>query len=50
MYTSFIRADLYYIILVYLFFRRIRKVSGPVVLAENIGGAAMYELVRVGGD
>jgi len=26
------------------------KVSGPVVVAENMSGAAMYELVRVGGD
>jgi hypothetical protein len=25
-------------------------VSGPVVVAANMGGAAMYELVRVGGD
>ena len=24
------------------------KVSGPVVLAANMAGAAMYELVRVG--
>ncbi|XP_024526644.1 V-type proton ATPase catalytic subunit A [Selaginella moellendorffii] len=28
----------------------IRKVSGPVVIAENMAGAAMYELVRVGND
>ncbi len=28
----------------------IRKVSGPVVVASNMGGSAMYELVRVGGD
>eukprot|EP00249_Psilotum_nudum_P005197 c18658_g1_i1 orf=482-2353(+) len=28
----------------------IRKVSGPVVVAEGMGGAAMYELVRVGHD
>ncbi|GBG60567.1 hypothetical protein CBR_g8589 [Chara braunii] len=28
----------------------IRKVSGPVVVADNMGGAAMYELVRVGSD
>lgn len=28
--------------------RYIRKVSGPVVVAENMSGAAMYELVRVG--
>ena len=27
----------------------IRRVSGPVVVADNMGGAAMYELVRVGG-
>nr|WCZ58570.1 vacuolar H(+)-ATPase catalytic subunit A [Andalucia godoyi] len=27
---------------------RIRSVSGPVVTAENMTGAAMYELVRVG--
>lgn len=26
------------------------KVSGPVVIAERMAGAAMYELVRVGGD
>jgi V-type H+-transporting ATPase subunit A len=25
-------------------------VSGPVVIAENMVGAAMYELVRVGHD
>lgn len=25
-------------------------VSGPVVIAENMAGAAMYELVRVGHD
>lgn len=25
-----------------------RKVSGPVVVAANMSGAAMYELVRVG--
>lgn len=25
-------------------------VSGPVVIAENMTGAAMYELVRVGHD
>ena len=25
-------------------------VSGPVVVADNMYGAAMYELVRVGGD
>jgi vacuolar-type H+-ATPase subunit B/Vma2 len=30
--------------------RRIRKVSGPVVVAENMAGAAMYELIRVGGE
>ena len=28
--------------------RYIRKVSGPVVVAEKMEGAAMYELVRVG--
>ncbi|OAE26161.1 hypothetical protein AXG93_903s1220 [Marchantia polymorpha subsp. ruderalis] len=28
----------------------VRKVSGPVVVAEGMGGAAMYELVRVGHD
>ena len=28
----------------------VKKVSGPVVIAENMYGAAMYELVRVGGD
>lgn len=28
----------------------VRKVSGPVVVAANMGGAAMYELVRVGTD
>ena len=27
----------------------IKKVSGPVVIAEKMDGAAMYELVRVGG-
>eukprot|EP00217_Crustomastix_stigmatica_P016263 CAMPEP_0183799250 /NCGR_PEP_ID=MMETSP0803_2-20130417/21095_1 /TAXON_ID=195967 /ORGANISM="Crustomastix stigmata, Strain CCMP3273" /LENGTH=613 /DNA_ID=CAMNT_0026043947 /DNA_START=31 /DNA_END=1872 /DNA_ORIENTATION=- len=26
----------------------VRKVSGPVVVADNMGGAFMYELVRVG--
>ena len=30
--------------------RSIRKVSGPVVIGENMGGAAMYELVRVGAE
>jgi len=30
--------------------RYVRKVSGPVVVAANMGGAAMYELVRVGSD
>ena len=29
-------------------FGRVHKVSGPVVVAEGMGGAAMYELVRVG--
>jgi len=28
----------------------VRKVSGPVVVAANMGGSAMYELVRVGAD
>lgn len=28
----------------------VRKVSGPVVVANNMGGSAMYELVRVGAD
>ena len=28
----------------------VSKVSGPVVLAANMAGAAMYELVRVGSD
>jgi hypothetical protein len=28
--------------------RYIRKVSGPVVIADNMAGAAMYELIRVG--
>ena len=28
--------------------RYIRKVSGPVVIADNMSGAAMYELIRVG--
>eukprot|EP00850_Spirogloea_muscicola_P010616 SM000063S20006 [mRNA] locus=s63:256163:262032:- [translate_table: standard] len=28
----------------------VRKVSGPVVIADGMGGAAMYELVRVGHD
>eukprot|EP00898_Chlorokybus_atmophyticus_P005867 jgi/Chlat1/6281/Chrsp44S05865 len=28
----------------------VKKVSGPVVVAEKMGGAAMYELVRVGHD
>ena len=26
----------------------VKAVSGPVVVAEKMGGAAMYELVRVG--
>jgi vacuolar-type H+-ATPase catalytic subunit A/Vma1 len=30
--------------------RSIRKVSGPVVIGEGMGGAAMYELVRVGAE
>ncbi|DBB18851.1 hypothetical protein WJX82_009529 [Trebouxia sp. C0006] len=28
----------------------VRKVSGPVVIADNMSGAAMYELIRVGAD
>ncbi|XP_048617543.1 V-type proton ATPase catalytic subunit A-like isoform X2 [Brassica napus] len=28
----------------------VRKVSGPVVVADGMAGAAMYELVRVGND
>ncbi|KEH28525.1 V-type proton ATPase catalytic subunit A [Medicago truncatula] len=28
----------------------VRKVSGPVVIADGMNGAAMYELVRVGND
>lgn len=28
----------------------VMKVSGPVVVADKMAGAAMYELVRVGGD
>nr|QKY15285.1 vacuolar proton-ATPase (VHA) [Polytomella parva] len=31
-------------------FGYIRKVAGPVVVADHMGGAAMYELVRVGND
>lgn len=31
-----------------LLLRYIKKVSGPVVVAENMGGSAMYELLRVG--
>lgn len=30
--------------------RYVRKVSGPVVVADNMAGAAMYELIRVGQD
>jgi hypothetical protein len=30
--------------------RYIRKVSGPVVVADHMAGSAMYELVRVGND
>ncbi len=30
--------------------RYVRKVSGPVVVADNMSGAAMYELIRVGAD
>lgn len=32
----------------YTMCRYIRKVSGPVVIADNMSGAAMYELIRVG--
>ena len=28
----------------------VKKVSGPVVVADKMGGSAMYELVRVGAD
>ena len=31
-------------------FGQVYGVSGPVVVAENMTGAAMYELVRVGHD
>jgi hypothetical protein len=31
-------------------FGQVFGVSGPVVIAENMIGAAMYELVRVGHD
>jgi V-type H+-transporting ATPase subunit A len=31
-------------------FGQVFGVSGPVVVAENMTGAAMYELVRVGHD
>jgi hypothetical protein len=31
-------------------FGRVYGVSGPVVIAENMTGSAMYELVRVGHD
>ena len=31
-------------------FGQVYGVSGPVVIAENMTGAAMYELVRVGHD
>ena len=31
-------------------FGQVYGVSGPVVIAENMIGAAMYELVRVGHD
>jgi V-type H+-transporting ATPase subunit A len=31
-------------------FGQVFGVSGPVVIAENMVGAAMYELVRVGHD
>lgn len=33
-----------------LTFHVIPQVSGPVVVADGMGGAAMYELVRVGHD
>ena len=33
-----------------LLHRYVRKVSGPVVIADNMGGSAMYELIRVGND
>lgn len=36
----------YYEILFYV----VWQVSGPVVVADGMGGAAMYELVRVGHD
>jgi V-type H+-transporting ATPase subunit A len=32
------------------FFGQVFGVSGPVVIAENMTGSAMYELVRVGHD
>ena len=31
-------------------FGQVFGVSGPVVIAENLTGCAMYELVRVGHD
>ena len=31
-------------------FGQVYGVSGPVVVAENMAGSAMYELVRVGHD
>ena len=31
-------------------FGKIYKVSGPLVIAENMAGAKMYELVKVGWD
>ena len=31
-------------------YRYVRKVSGPVVVADGMGGAAMYELIKVGQD
>ena len=31
-------------------FGQVYGVSGPVVVAENMSGSAMYELVRVGHD
>lgn len=32
------------------YFGQVYGVSGPVVIAENMTGSAMYELVRVGHD
>lgn len=36
--------------LFYLLFFIFQQVSGPVVVADGMAGAAMYELVRVGHD